>query len=158
MSEIHVSYGNSFVPKSDEASPTRTMMQIIEDNPRASLQKRIDIFIEEALADPDLNRAALKAEAINVHQNCIRAREKNLPPRKLKKIKEEKIAARKQIETRAAVAVRCVQSIWLSNVMASTFGELAKVGGQFAKLAKMGKPSQRVSDVLTEAQVSKLLK
>lgn len=68
--------------------------------------------------------------------------------------RETKVA---EIQTRVAAAVIKTKSVWLASVMASTFGDLAKAGPKFIKLSKMGKPNQKVSDVLSESAVQKIL-
>src|SRR5512139_3364268 len=165
MSEVYPSYGNSFIPKSDRANPTRVMMKIIEDNPRAAPAKRMKLFVDEAIEDPELCRAALLAEACNLHNNCMKIREKEkvmaMTPAKLKRAREKRAAERMAVETKAAVVIEKVKThILLNTVMNCTRSDLAKLIKDAPKLSgilKMLKGNQRVADVASRTDVLKVL-
>lgn len=153
MTDLYPQYGASFAAKKrGAANPDTVMLRLHKENPRRKPEKIYELWIEEILEDRALVHAALLSEAVRSLTRIVKlqsvARESKIELVEYEKKKKEKIISEK---------VKEIKSVWLSTVMASTFGELAKAGPKFVRLSKMGNPDQRVSDVMSESAVQKIL-
>jgi hypothetical protein len=158
MTELHPHYGGPFIHKSYQVSPYDVMKDIIDTQGGMSGPKVQKIFVKRILEDEDLTHAVVSAFAVNVYSSIIRlmpVSKKETAKRQRAKEEERKTTARRVQE-----AVIKVKHAMLSTVMESTFGqlaEMAKAAPQLAKISKMGRPSQLVSNVLSESAVLKIL-
>lgn len=160
MTELNPIYGSPFVQKEAGSELFEMMRHLKRKNPRAAPQKVQKLWVEEVLDDRRQTEFAVRAEAINVWTQVDRL-DKDRPRRTYVKVKAEREAERKQITKKAIALVNKTKSALLITVMGSTFGELAKLSQaapQLAKISKMGKPNQLVSDVLSEKSVLSALR
>lgn len=65
-------------------------------------------------------------------------------------------AVERDEETNKAALLHAFRNYWTALDREATFAEVRKEGGLFVKIGKLGKPSQVVGKVLTEAQLQKL--
>ena len=154
---LNPTYGSSFINKTGQANPQDVMRRIMEDNPDASEIEIDRLFVDEVINDPDLNRACLLAYAVNVMASIKRLIVD--PKVKAKREKEmKKQVARAVKEVKRAFILDMLLPGTDKRIREATFAEVSKLGGAFRKLAKLGRPSQIVGDVVSDAAARRLYK
>ena len=126
-----------------------TMQDIIEENPKAKASKIQRLFADTILHDEDLCRAFVETFTLNVYSMVMR-----------KGIKRKRRTKEQKQEATGKYLHRFVLKFTMPNgkpLGECSFAECGKFGGQFSKLAIMGKPDEIVGQVLTQKQVRKVL-
>jgi hypothetical protein len=148
----------------DADSPRYVVRDLARKNPKASKAKLLTLYRDAVREDEGIFNADTKYCFTNAY-NAMNGDDASEPVRtRASKSPEEVEAARAERTEKAAkldavYKERVVEMVMLDLFMPNgemlrdcTFKEVAKFGGNFTKLSRMGKPTQRVG-ILTEAKV-----
>lgn len=157
--------GSPFVQGARDTSPKAAMYQILNDNPGTDKDAAVELFIEKALADPELNRVALEVVAINAYSawDSLRSSRPSTSSRLSASARRTDQAS---VQRRASrVVQRIVNACILDFVMPNekkvrdcTFKEMGQFGKKFQRIAAAGQPSQIVGQVLSARKAKALMR
>lgn len=156
--------GSPFVQGARDTSPKAAMYQILNDNPGTGQESAVELFIEKALADPELNRVALEVVAINAYNAWDSLRSHS--PSSTRSSYSTRMARQSSVRQRAARTVRrIVHACILDHVMPNekkvrdcTFKEMGQFGKKFQRIAAAGQPNQIVGQVLSARKAKSLMR
>jgi hypothetical protein len=164
MTDLSPSYGVPYMNKTRRGkNPMDILQQIVDDNPGLSDEEVRNAFADKVQEDPDLTRMCLKAYCVNLQTSLRRVQPPEVAEQQREKRaeqQEEREAAKVAQETKVREAIVKTVDRLTETIFTLTFGEvarLAKASPQLAKIAEMGEPHQRISEVLTLAQLQEML-
>lgn len=159
MSQIEVGTYGAKRQSMKKAQPRELLRNLIEENPKAPEQKLLSLFADTVRDDPEMIDAVLEYWFANNYR-CLTFRSDAV-----ERLNSAKRLAASVTSIAVAAKTRATRMVLLDMVMPNgkslrdcTGADCAKVSGWQAKIAKLVKPSQKVGEVLSEAQVRKLLK
>jgi len=157
MTDLTPAYGLSYASKTRRSkSPEDLMREILEANPALPDEEIYEKFLARVRRSGPLIEICIKGFGVNI----LRAIRRLESPESIQQRRAERKLMKADREQKVKSAV--IETIsWMAHAVFSlTFGEvgeLARAAPHLKKIARMGKSDQRVSDVLTLAQLTKLL-
>lgn len=155
MIELHATYAGPAIRKTEAANPTEIVTRLVEQNPEASRDVIIQLFVREIIDDEALVTACLKYFAWHAWQG--------LQPRKQRRQTSSDRAARAKAV--GAIVEKLRRAVIISELLMPnnkpvaqcTGTEMAKFGRFGAAVSKIAK-RRKVGDVMSEDQLWKLWK
>jgi hypothetical protein len=166
MTQYDPHSGSPFAQGARNTSPKEVMFRLRQDNPTSSKSDLIKIFKDEARNDPELDDVCVEIAAINAYEAWERLQPSNPCPSKQKETPQQKTTRQQNIKQRAAeIAEKITKACILDFIMPNdkalrdcTFREVGKFNNGFAKIAKAGKPNQKIGDVLSPEKANALMR
>jgi hypothetical protein len=157
--------GAAYNRRTAKRSPVEVLHSIMEGDRTASKEKLYPKWRKEIEADDDLLAAVLHYAFVNFHSACEKELRTSRSASSLQSAPLQTIAVTARREKVKLLAKQFKAHVLLDSMMLNgkpmkrcTFAEMSTFGDVFKMIAAQGKPSETVGDVLSEADVRKLLK
>ncbi len=174
METIRTEYvpgGTGAARQSWRHSPRDLLHTLIEKNPDATERELLSLFTREVEAEPDYLPPIIEYWFALNYRSAVRAANiyagKGKRPARRNSPRDEKAKqaqAKKDVEKAVKSAIKREAVKLLDLVMSNgkpardnTFAQAAKEGGFWSRVATLGKPRQRIGDVLSEEKLRQLL-
>lgn len=148
--------GASFIAKHAQDNPRELVISLVEESPGASKDDLFAKFRARLEEAPDYQRAVDWYFFVNMYEYLVTSR--NRKPA----TQQSKAAIQREVESlKARVANVVLLDLVLPNgktLREATGADCARAGGWFAAISKAVKPKQIVGEVLSEAQLKRMIK
>lgn len=148
--------GAAAISRRAQRNPLELLVNLIEADPTASVERLWNKWWDTVKGDDDYLKAACRHAFTNQLASLDRDKRKAKPAQK--RPAEDVRAQVDAIKQRIVTAVFSLESPMPNGKALGdcTLRELAKFGGIFTRIIKLGKPDQIVRKVVNEAQLKKL--
>jgi hypothetical protein len=156
MTDYQPGYGSTYTKKSGQSNPENLLRRIRRENPKIDWDTEEKLFHDAVLDDPDMMRACANWVHVNAARNIERIDEAPTP----QQAERRREAHKQETEHRQKRAAGIVYHGLFYVIGQMTFNQvasLARNAPNLKRIAKMGKPSENVLEVLGADKLNKEL-